>query len=62
MLSSVLRSPTSFFDTTPTGRILNRFSADIDKIDHMLIRMLEGLGGCVWFVAGTFVAICVVYT
>ncbi|KAG9122467.1 hypothetical protein FRC07_001130 [Ceratobasidium sp. 392] len=33
MLRSVLRSPTRFFDTTPSGRILNRFSKDVDMID-----------------------------
>ncbi|XP_065303398.2 ATP-binding cassette sub-family C member 2-like [Dermacentor albipictus] len=33
MLSHVLCSPVSFFDACPRGRILNRFSADIDFID-----------------------------
>ncbi|XP_077490031.1 ATP-binding cassette sub-family C member 2-like [Amblyomma americanum] len=33
MLSQVLRSPVSFFDQSPTGRIVNRFSADIDYAD-----------------------------
>lgn len=43
------------------GRVVNRFSSDTDKLDHMLIRILEGYGGCVFFVLGTFVAICVVF-
>lgn len=33
MLSHVLRSPVSFFDATPRGRILNRFSGDMEFID-----------------------------
>ncbi|KAH9374378.1 hypothetical protein HPB48_001980 [Haemaphysalis longicornis] len=33
MLNHVLRSPVSFFDGSPRGRILNRFSADIEVMD-----------------------------
>ncbi|KAF8602913.1 P-loop containing nucleoside triphosphate hydrolase protein [Ceratobasidium sp. AG-I] len=33
MLLSVVRSPSRFFDKTPSGRILNRFSKDIVTID-----------------------------
>ena len=36
MLKNVLRSPMAFFDTTPLGRIVNRFSKDIDEVDIML--------------------------
>ncbi|KAH7975288.1 hypothetical protein HPB52_000003 [Rhipicephalus sanguineus] len=33
MLDHVLRSPVSFFDASPQGRIVNRFSNDLDFID-----------------------------
>ncbi|GJJ75953.1 hypothetical protein EMPS_08311 [Entomortierella parvispora] len=32
----VLYSPLAFFDTTPMGRILNRFSRDVDTLDNIL--------------------------
>ncbi|KAH7719899.1 multidrug Resistance Protein family member (mrp-5) [Aphelenchoides avenae] len=43
MLHSVLAAVTSFFDTTPTGRILNRFSKDMDEIDVKLPFASEAL-------------------
>ncbi|KAK3833442.1 MAG: multidrug resistance-associated protein 3 [Linnemannia elongata] len=36
LLTSILRMPMNFFDTTPLGRILNRFSSDIFSIDEMI--------------------------
>ncbi|VDO55757.1 unnamed protein product [Haemonchus placei] len=36
MFSSVIRGTVGFFDSTPTGRILNRFSKDMDEIDVKL--------------------------
>ena len=35
-LHRVLRSPMRFFETTPTGRIMNRLSSDIDILDTVL--------------------------
>lgn len=33
MLDRVIRAPMSWFNTTPSGRIMNRFSKDIDTVD-----------------------------
>ncbi|KAF0540793.1 ABC transporter [Gigaspora margarita] len=35
-IKRVLRAPTNFFDTTPLGRIINRFSKDTDTCDNLL--------------------------
>ncbi|XP_023240929.1 multidrug resistance-associated protein 1-like [Centruroides sculpturatus] len=33
LLNRILKAPLSFFDITPIGRIINRFSKDIDSVD-----------------------------
>nr|XP_037285358.1 multidrug resistance-associated protein 1-like isoform X2 [Rhipicephalus microplus] len=33
LLNGIMRSPLSFFDTTPMGRIINRFSRDVESVD-----------------------------
>uniref|UniRef100_A0A8C7RCW9 ABC-type glutathione-S-conjugate transporter n=1 Tax=Oncorhynchus mykiss TaxID=8022 RepID=A0A8C7RCW9_ONCMY len=45
LLKNVLRSPMSFFETTPSGNLLNRFAKEIDAIDCMIpdgLKMMLG--------------------
>ncbi|CAN8006409.1 unnamed protein product, partial [Ixodes pacificus] len=41
MLSHVLFSPVSYFDSTPRGRILNRFAIDLEQIDSRFYLMVK---------------------
>ncbi|KAH9423986.1 Canalicular multispecific organic anion transporter 1 [Dermatophagoides pteronyssinus] len=36
LLDSIIHAPMHFFDTTPLGRIMNRFSKDIDVLDNYI--------------------------
>ncbi|XP_016069254.1 PREDICTED: multidrug resistance-associated protein 9 [Miniopterus natalensis] len=36
LFDKILRSPMSFFDVTPTGRLMNQFSKDMDELDVRL--------------------------
>ncbi|KAK2749837.1 hypothetical protein FQN57_005251 [Myotisia sp. PD_48] len=43
MAYAIFRSPMSFFETTPAGRILNRFSSDMYRVDELLARTFNML-------------------
>ena len=42
MLEHILTSTMALFDTTPIGRIINRFSKDIDEVDLMIPTHIKG--------------------
>lgn len=41
MLQSVLHAPMAFFDTTPIGRIISRFSRDVSVLDELLPQFFQ---------------------
>ncbi|KAK7067583.1 Canalicular multispecific organic anion transporter 1, partial [Halocaridina rubra] len=57
LLYTVLRLPMSFFDTNPTGRLINRFSKDVDTLDNVLPWTLRSWLMCFYTVLATFAAI-----
>ncbi|XBW38321.1 hypothetical protein QEN19_003910 [Hanseniaspora menglaensis] len=46
LLDNVMFSKLRFFDTTPIGRIMNRFSKDIESVDQDLAPFVEGSFNC----------------
>ncbi|CAH2355283.1 ATP-dependent bile acid permease [[Candida] railenensis] len=60
VLDTVLRAKLRFFDKTPQGRIMNRFSKDIEAVDQELTPFAEGVFACVVTCVSTLFLITII--
>ena len=60
MLYRILRSPMTFFDTTPIGRVVNRFARDVDVVDSWIPFGMRNLINQLLQVSTTMIMIAIV--
>ncbi|XP_063652836.1 multidrug resistance-associated protein 1 isoform X8 [Pan troglodytes] len=57
LLHSILRSPMSFFERTPSGNLVNRFSKELDTVDSMIPEVIKMFMGSLFNVIGACIVI-----
>ncbi|XP_029326361.1 multidrug resistance-associated protein 1 isoform X2 [Mus caroli] len=57
LLYNVLRSPMSFFERTPSGNLVNRFSKELDTVDSMIPQVIKMFMGSLFSVIGAVIII-----
>ena len=60
LLDSVTRAKLQFFDTTPLGQLMNRFSKDIEAVDQDVAPIAVGALGCLFSMISIIVLISVI--
>ncbi|KAL8947107.1 MAG: hypothetical protein Q9222_006574 [Ikaeria aurantiellina] len=60
LLESVTRAKFKFFDSTPLGQMMNRFSKDVEAIDQEVAPIAVGVVGCLTSVITIIVLISVI--
>ena len=60
LLNSVTRAKLQFFDTTPLGQLMNRFSKDVEAIDQDVAPIAVGALGCLFSMITIVVLISVI--
>jgi ABC-type multidrug transport system fused ATPase/permease subunit len=59
-IQRVMYAPMSFFETTPLGRIMNRFAKDIDTVDNLIGDSLRMLTSTASLIIGAIILISVI--
>lgn len=60
LVSRILRAPLSYFESTPVGRLMQRFSKDFDSVDQQLPSSLSQVVASAMQIFAAMAAICVV--
>jgi ABC-type multidrug transport system fused ATPase/permease subunit len=60
LMVSVSRAKFKFFDVTPLGQIMNRFSKDLEAVDQEVAPIAIGVVGCTLAILTTIALICTI--